>query len=309
MSTEITLNKEIRNKGKNLIELPNDYTIIDIETTGLDTKYDEIIEISAIKIKNNEIVNQFSSLIRPKFKIDDFISTLTGITNEMLENAPKLEIIISEFINFIGDDIIIGHNVNFDINFIYDYYKKYCNKDIKNDFVDTMRIAKKLLPQSNSYKLEKLLEYFNINVSIHHRALSDCESTFKLYNELKKCISNEYGNIENFKNQTYNSKLRASQITTNIENFDEENLLYQKNCVFTGTLEKMARKDAMQHVVDLGGYVQDSLNKKTDYLIVGQIDYNVSRDNKTGKIKKAEDMKLKGIDIQIIPESVFYEML
>ena len=132
-----------RNKGQSLIEFPCNYTIIDIETSGLSPMYDEIIELSALKVQDNEIVDEFSSLVKPDYKIDSFITELTGITNDMLKNAPKINKILPEFINFISDDKILGYNINFDINFIYDDLKRYFGKDFKNNFIDLMRICKK----------------------------------------------------------------------------------------------------------------------------------------------------------------------
>ena len=120
---EIGINKStnIRDKkGQSLLLFPNEYIVFDIETTGLDASYDEIIEIGALKIKNNEIVDKFTSLIKPKYPIDEFITELTGITNEMVKDAPLINEVLPRFIDFIGDEILVGHNINFDINFVYD---------------------------------------------------------------------------------------------------------------------------------------------------------------------------------------------
>jgi DNA polymerase-3 subunit epsilon len=116
-------------KGKSLIAFPTDYTVIDIETTGLDLFYNSIIEVSAIRVRNSEVQDKFSSLIKPPkhysfedsdyYYVDEFITKLTGITNEMLDDAPEVTEVLPEFVESIGDDILIGHNVIFDINFPY----------------------------------------------------------------------------------------------------------------------------------------------------------------------------------------------
>ena len=90
---------------------------------------------------------------------------------------------------------------------------------------------------------------------------------------------------------------------------DKNNPLYDKYCVFTGTLEKLARKDAFQIVADFGGIPQDSINKQTNFLILGTQDYRRINGDKSSKQKKAEQMKLKGKEIDIIPETVFYDMI
>lgn len=108
------------NKGKSLLVFPDDYTVIDIETTGLDPLFDDIIEIAGIKYRENKEIERFQSLINPGRKIGDFIVELTGITNEMLLDAPSIETVLPRFLEFVGNDTIVGHNVHFDINFIYD---------------------------------------------------------------------------------------------------------------------------------------------------------------------------------------------
>lgn len=97
-----------RNKGKVLRDWQNNYVVIDCETTGLNPEYDEIIEFAAAKIRNCEIVDTFTTLIKPKRKIDDFIEDLTGITNEMLLGAPTIKEVINDISSFIGNDIIVG---------------------------------------------------------------------------------------------------------------------------------------------------------------------------------------------------------
>lgn len=174
-----------RNKGKNLVEFPENFTVIDIETTGLSSINNEIIELSAIKVENNKIVNQFSSLIKPKGKINKFITSLTGITNEMVTNQPDIVEVLPVFMNFVRNDCVLGHNVNFDINFIYDNLKKYFNKEFTNDYVDTMRLAKKYC-NFPSHSLAYLANRFEISTQGHHRALNDCLMTLKIYEKIKK---------------------------------------------------------------------------------------------------------------------------
>ena len=120
------------NKGNSKIDLLNKYVVIDIETTGLDPQYDEIIELGALKIENGVIVDSFSKLIKPKTSISDFITQLTGISNSMVENAPSIEEELPNYLKFINEQNIVGHNVNFDINFIYDNLAKILNKPFTN---------------------------------------------------------------------------------------------------------------------------------------------------------------------------------
>lgn len=300
-------------KGKSLIDIPNNYVVFDIETTGLDPEFDEIIEIGAVKIKDGIKIDTFNSLIKPEYEIDEFITELTGITNEMVENAPSIDEVLPKFMDFIKDYIIIGHNVNFDINFIYDNLEELNILPITNDFVDTLRISRRLIPELKHHKLSDLANYFNIDTNGSHRALKDVEITSEVLNNLNKMIIEKYQNIDNFKDvckPKSHSGIRASDITTNNTEFDEENMLYDKYVVITGTLGKMLRKDAMQIIADLGGHCQDGVNKDTNYLILGNNDYNpILRGKKSSKLLKAENLKLKGQDIEIISENVFYDII
>ena len=123
-------------KGNSLLILPDSFIVLDLETTGLSNKFDEIIEISALRVRSFHVTDVFSTLIKPTFEISDEITEITGITNEMLSNAPLFSEIEFELREFIGDDYILGHNVNFDINFLYDnfYYP------FRNAFIDTLRL-------------------------------------------------------------------------------------------------------------------------------------------------------------------------
>ncbi|MBR1654365.1 MAG: exonuclease [Clostridia bacterium] len=321
-------------KGSSVIESIKDYCVIDIETTGLDTKYDEIIEISALKVRDNEVVNQYTKLVKPKQRlfvmddetdfciengekvkyIDDFISELTGITNQMLQNAPDISEVLPSFNEFIGDDILIGHNVNFDINFIYDNNMEFLQKPFSNSFIDTLRIARKILPELKHHRLDDLIKYFNEEVRNEHRALNDCILTNEIYKDLISIAIDKFGTFEEFKNQckkNYSSySVRAKDIVAQNTEFDEDHPLYGKVCVFTGVLEKMLRKDAMQIVANLGGICGDSVTSQTNYLILGNNDYcKTIKDGKSNKQKKAEKLKKEGQDIEIISENVFYDMI
>ncbi|PTJ95535.1 PolC-type DNA polymerase III, partial [Staphylococcus simulans] len=131
-----------REKGRNLLDFPNEYVVIDIETTGLDSKYDAIIEVAGIRYIDGVEKERYQELINPQYPIDSFISELTGITNEMLKNARFENEVMNDFYSFIGNSIVVAHNAHFDINFVYDSLQK--NYDIKfdNDFVDTLRISR-----------------------------------------------------------------------------------------------------------------------------------------------------------------------
>ena len=174
-------------KGKRLCTSLSDYCVVDIETTGLSPAFCKIIEISAIKVRNKEIVSTFSMLINPHTKLDSFIIALTGINDKMLQEAPEIEDVLVQFLSFVGNDIILGHNVNFDINFLYDNILNYLGEYFTNDFIDTMYIARRVLSLPHN-RLDDLVKYFNITARDKHRALNDCDLTYKVYLNLEKYL-------------------------------------------------------------------------------------------------------------------------
>ena len=176
-------------KGNSLIRKLDDYTVLDIETTSLDTFSGEIVEISAIKVRDRKEIDSFSKLIKTKNEIGYFTTRLTGITNEMIEKQGKeLVDVLKNFKDFLGNDIIVGHNVNFDINFIYDNMQENLNEYLSNDFVDTLRISRKVLPNLRHHKLDDLIQYFNLERRNEHRALNDCVLTNQVYINLAKML-------------------------------------------------------------------------------------------------------------------------
>lgn len=301
-------------KGKSLIDFPDNYVIIDIETTGFDPTYDEIIELSAVKIENDTIINTFSQLVNPDCELDLFIQSITGLTNSSFKNHPKLSDVLDKYIEFLGDSILVGHNVNFDVNFLYDACMRILNKPLVNDFIDTMRISRKLHPDIPHHRLDDLIEYYSVSNREFHRAENDCMLTNQILIFEKNEALQKYDDIESFQNsfkkkRSYRPHAADISADSDVE-FDETHPLYGKVCVFTGVLENMVRKEAMQKVVNLGGLVGDSVTKKTNYLILGNNDYCKSiKDGKSSKQKKAEELKLKGHDIEVISENVFYDML
>ena len=307
-----------REKGQSLLELPTDYTVIDIETTGYDPRYDFVIEFGGIKYRDNEEVARYETLIKPPSKasgeyIDDYMSMRTGITNEMLETAPILDKVAKTIWEFIKGEKIVGHNVNFDINFLYDVFKEFNSTWIlRNDFVDTLRLARRALPELEHHRLEDLDNYFGIGIS-HHRAIPDCETTNIVLREIARHVKeNNIDLLPPKSKRSYVGRKKFDLRTLNAENTEIclDSPLYKKVCVFTGTLEMYTRKEAAQIVVNLGGSCDNGVTKRTNFLIVGDFEYSSGiKDGKSNKLKRAEQLISKGQDLQILSEKVFYDMI
>ena len=294
-------------KGKSLLSFPDSYTVIDIETTGLDPRFDEIIELAAIHYENDVETSRFQTLVKPENEISDFITELTGITNEMLATAPSICSILPNFRNFVGDSIVIGHNVNFDINFIYDFSEYNSLSPFSNDFVDTMRISRRLYKELPNHKLSTLVSYFDVDHPVEHRALADCISTYCCYLKMKQYVQ-ETGASLIADWERYSSLSKSIKAET--DTFDPDSPIFGMSFAFTGKLERMTRREAMQAVVNAGGICNDGVIASTNYLVLGNNDYCKSiKGGKSSKQKKAEKMQLAGSDIRTITEDVFYDML
>lgn len=295
-------------KGESLLALPATYTVVDLETTGLDPQWNDIIEFGAIRVENGVVSDRYSTLVNPGYKIDDFITELTGITNEMLASAPSVEKVLPDFLDFVGNSLVVGHNVNFDINFIYDTCTSVLQKTFPNDFIDTMRLSRRLFPQERHHRLCDLIERFGIGDAVEHRAFADAEQTNRCYLYIKQHM--EVNGITTESLMQSKNGFSAKDIQASTTDFDESSPAYEKAFVFTGTLERMTRKEAMQLVVDRGGLCLDGVNKKTSFLVLGNNDYcSTIKEGKSTKQKKAEQLKLLGCDIEIISENVFYDMI
>ena len=172
-------------KGKSLLTAVGDFTVVDIETTGLSPRHSSIIEAAAIRYREDKPVDEVSLLINPGFSIPRAITQLTGITDDMLWTAPGLEDVLPYFLDFVGADVILGHNVNFDLNFLSDKALYLGLPAVSNDFIDTMRLSRKLYKQYKHHTLADLAERFGVRQDTAHRALADCYTTAACYQYMK----------------------------------------------------------------------------------------------------------------------------
>ena len=291
-------------KGKSLLVRTGDFTALDVETTGLSPVFDAIIELSAVRFRDGKEVDSFSQLVDPGFELDDFITDLTGITDAMLQGMPSIEAALPRFLDFLGDDLLVGHNVNFDVNFIYDACGANGLPLLRNDFVDTMRLSRRLYKDWPDHKLDTLLDRLGLGSRSEHRAENDARLTAAAYLEMAAEPDFDARTARPSYNALAKSIIAREGFTK------EDSPLFGKVCVFTGALESFTRKEAMQLVADIGGICGDGVTKKTNFLILGNNDYCKSiKDGKSAKQKKAEKLILEGADLQIIPESVFLDMV
>lgn len=164
-----------------------DYVLFDLETTGLSPDTDAIIEISALKVIGGEVVDEFSTLVNPCMHIPYMASSVNGITDDMVQDSPKIDEALKAFAAFIGDSILVGHNIrNFDLRFIQRDAVNILGKPIPNEYVDTLAVARRYLPDLSSRSLEALAYHYSISYDGAHRALADCHINKKVYDCLMK---------------------------------------------------------------------------------------------------------------------------
>lgn len=327
-------------KAKSVVEFPNEYIVLDTETTGLEADYDQIIEIGMLKICNDKIVDKFSSVIRPTKSfafishdklhdmiqeeiseyfsyhlVPEYITELTGITNEMVLFAPFFSDLSESIHNFIGDLPIIGHNINFDYRFLNFAFCENNLQPLHNSTICTMRISRKFLPNLEHHRLSDVCQALEVDQNTSHRALGDAESTFFIFSKMHNDLRSK-GKIDDFicsfskKKKQIDYNKYADNLKPSTNQIDETNPLFKKVVVFTGALSSMSRKEAFQIVVNHGGIPSDSLTKKTNFLVVGNEDFvNSVKNGKTNKMKKAESYQIKGADISIVSENTFFEVL
>ncbi|UNL45688.1 PolC-type DNA polymerase III [Lactobacillus amylovorus] len=167
-----------------------EFVIFDVETTGLSSVYDTIIEIGAVKMKNGEVLERFDKFINPHHPLSEQTINLTSITDEMVSAADDEDVVIKQFQDFYGDRPLCGHNVQFDVGFVNAALRRAGLSEITQPVVDTLEVSRLLHPEQNRHTLDSLAKKYNVSLEHHHRANQDAEATgylmYKLLDAFKK---------------------------------------------------------------------------------------------------------------------------
>lgn len=296
--------------GKSIVALPLNYVVIDTETTGLNPGECELIEVSALRVRNGEIEASFSSLIQPSLReqklygewreayVSDFISGLTGITNEMLLTAPRPEEALPAYFEFLGEDILLGHNTPFDMGFLNIASQEYLGHPLFNDYLDTLRLSRKLLPGLCHHRLSDLAGFFQVSYEGAHRSETDCRITHACYTGLRNraltLFSSEEEFVRRFPRKDF--RLLARDVKTEKGSFDKSHPLYGKRVAIAGELKSLFREEAMRRIADVGGINSDRVGRETDYLVIAGV-------GKTGT------SSMQGKKVAVISEETFLKLL
>ncbi|MDQ3129358.1 MAG: exonuclease domain-containing protein [Acidobacteriota bacterium] len=159
-----------------------DFVVFDLETTGAKTPPCRITEIGAYRVRHGKITGEFHTLVNPETMIPIFISQLTGITDKMVRQAPKFRDIAADFLDFIGDSVLVAHNAHFDIRFLnHEIGRIYANYRVANPHLCTVQLSRKLLPHIDNHRLNTVAEYFSVALINHHRASEDARATAHIF--------------------------------------------------------------------------------------------------------------------------------
>lgn len=164
------------------------YVVYDVETTGLSAVYDRIIELAGVKVKNGEIIDRFESFANPHHPLSQTTIQLTGITDEMVQDAPEIEDVLKDFYEWSKDCIFVAHNASFDIGFLNAGYKQIQYEKVSNPVIDTLELARFILPELKNHRLNTLCKHFDIELTQHHRAIYDAEATGYLFWKLLQLV-------------------------------------------------------------------------------------------------------------------------
>ena len=174
-------------RAKRREESANEYVVVDLETTGLSSATDKIIEIGALLVVNGQVQKSFSQLVNPGVSVPNTIVELTGITNLMLENdGRELQYVLDDFLDFIGKRKVIGYRIGFDLAFLREACIKCSKRVLSNRSFDVYSMACNKAEGVDNYKLETVARSLGIEVKVCHRALEDCKLIYQVYVKLKE---------------------------------------------------------------------------------------------------------------------------
>jgi DNA polymerase-3 subunit alpha (Gram-positive type) len=159
-----------------------DFVVFDLETTGAKMPPCRVTEIGAFKVSGGKIVDEYQTLINPTMPIPSFIAELTGISDEMVRNAPEFHEVAGEFLEFVGDAVLVAHNAPFDIRFInHEIGRVFDGCSLVNPHICTVQLSRKLLPDIDNHRLHTVADYYSIEIINRHRAGDDALATAKIF--------------------------------------------------------------------------------------------------------------------------------
>ena len=281
--------KEIVVRSRNQ-SLDDDYVVFDLETTGLSVRKNKIIEIGAVKVSGGKIVDRFSTFVNPKEPIPFQIENLTGISDGMVMDAPEIEEILPEFLEFARDCVLVAHNAEFDTGFIINEAEK---QKLPHDFtiVDTVPLSRILIPQISKFKLNNVAKALNVSLENHHRAVDDAGCTAEIFVKFVKMLKdrdvftldglNEMASVsvENIKKQRSYHAIILAVNETGRENLYR--LVSDSHVTYYHRWPRVPKSDFLKHreglligsACEAGELYQAILEEKGEEVIAGLVNF------------------------------------
>lgn len=255
--------------GKGVVENPRDkkidtdYVVFDIETTGFSARNDKIIEIGAVKIEGGNVVSEFSRLINPETVIPDKIVELTGITDQMVSGKPKIETVLPEFLEFIGDSVLVAHNAQFDMSFMRAKTETILSRKVENTVLDTLSISRTIYPKLKNHKLNTVAKHLGVSLENHHRAIDDSKATAQILLKSIEVLKEEgIDTLEGINEYSLKHKDIRKERTHHI-------VMYAQNYVGLKNLYKIVSSSHMDHFYRKPRVPKSLIDKYREGLILG----------------------------------------
>ena len=304
------------------------FVTIDFETANYDRA--SICSAGIAIIKGGELIGTKYWLVRPHdLWFHPYNISIHGITEEDVKDKPRFNEVWEEIYYYRNKgDILLAHNASFDIGCLREVLNQYQIDCPNLDYACTRNIAKKAFPGLISYSLSAVTDFLSIDFTHHHAeqdalacatiALRACEfHNSKTILELLETIQTTIGKLHpgvynpvQLNPRRGGNSFRITEIVPEYTDFNIEHPYYEKQLVFTGALLSMSRKEAMQKVVNVGGYCRSGVTPNTSFLVVGELDYRQLKDGlKSSKLKKAEKIITSGGDLELLTEDEFLSLL
>ena len=203
VSDLIEIDPRLKFSGESTVELvplnydsrvlsETDFVVFDVETTGAKVPPCRVTEIGAFRVSGGKIVDEYQTLINPLMPIPVFISELTGISDEMVRRAPEFHEVADEFLEFVGDSVLVAHNAQFDIRFInHEIGRVFDGYRLCNPYLCTVQLSRRLLPDIDNHRLHTVADYYSITIENRHRAGDDALATAKIFVEFLNRFAEE----------------------------------------------------------------------------------------------------------------------
>lgn len=271
MEGYVVHNKQVCAINEQHIELKNaNYVVFDLETTGLSSRYDKIIELGFVKYRNGVIVDTLQSFINPLMKLDEKIVELTHITDDMLLGAPTIDQMLPRLKEFIGDSILVAHNGVFDVGFLNAALKEYEGKELTNAIIDTLPLAHCIYPKMKKFKVGDLCKYLGVDYGSEDAHRADYDA--KVLGLCFESMLHELGNL----NITYHDEINS--LSNPKEAFKYERPFHMtflvKNSVGLKNLYKMVSMSHIEYINQLPNIPKDRIAEFREGLLIGSACFN-----------------------------------